>query len=242
MASEVRGVGGENRVEFGGSIVSLRFGAFVFHPDRRQLFRDEAEVHLTPKAFDLLALLIQRAPAVVTKADIHARLWPDTFVSDATLAGLVKEVRRALGDDGVGEIVRTAHRVGFAFAPAFASPTSSPSTSQFSCWLLVGGRRIPLHAGPNVIGRDPEAAVWLDVPGVSRRHAQVTVEGSKAILEDLGSKNGTLLGNVPVRERATLRPADRIQVASETLIFHSSASGISTSTQPLLPGTPKSDD
>ena len=82
--------------------MSLQFGAFVFHADRRQLLRDGAEVHLTPKAFDLLALLIARAPAVVPKAEIHEQLWPGTFVSDATLAGLVKEVRRALGDDRAG--------------------------------------------------------------------------------------------------------------------------------------------
>jgi len=37
-----------------------RFGAFTFHVDRRQLLRDGANVHLTPKAFDLLALLIER--------------------------------------------------------------------------------------------------------------------------------------------------------------------------------------
>ena len=107
--------------------MSLQFGAFVFHADRRQVLRDGAEVHFTPKAFDLLALLIARAPAVVPKAEIHEQLWPGTFVSDATLAGLVKEVRRALGDDRAGAIVRTAHRVGFAFTGAIDA-TSAPQT------------------------------------------------------------------------------------------------------------------
>jgi DNA-binding response OmpR family regulator len=59
------------------------FGGFAFHAERRQLLGAGEEVHLTPKAFDLLGLLIERAPAVVKKPDIHKALWPDTFVSDA---------------------------------------------------------------------------------------------------------------------------------------------------------------
>ena len=96
--------------------MSVRFGAFAFHADRRQLFRDGTEVHLTPKAFDLLAFLIERAPAVVRKTEIHQRLWSTTFVSDAALVGLVKELRRALRNDQTGTVIRTAHRVGYAFA------------------------------------------------------------------------------------------------------------------------------
>ncbi|HEX2457858.1 MAG TPA: winged helix-turn-helix domain-containing protein, partial [Vicinamibacterales bacterium] len=164
--------------------MSVRFGTFEFLADRRQLLHDGAEVHLTPKAFDLLGLLIARAPAVVKREEIHAHLWPGTFVSDATLAGLVKEVRRALGDDRAGAIIRTAHRVGFAFTgstDASAPPQAVPVATH---WLVVGPRRIPLKNGANVIGRDPDATVWLDVPGVSRRHAQVIVENGAAVLED----------------------------------------------------------
>ena len=86
-AFEVVGELGENRGKDVGSTVSLRFGAFAFYGDRRQLLRDGAEVHLTPKAFDLLNLLIERAPAVVSKTEIHKHLWPGTFVADSTLVG-----------------------------------------------------------------------------------------------------------------------------------------------------------
>lgn len=209
------------------------FGAFTFHRERRQLFRDGAEVHLTPKAFDLLALLIEREPAVVPKADVHARLWPGTFVSDATLAGLVKELRRALGNDGSGVVIRTAHRVGFAFESVRTASPEARSAPDLTHWLAVGTRKIPLREGSNVIGRDPDARIWLDVAGVSRRHAQVLIENSAATLEDLGSKNGTLVGDRPVRGRVVLRHADRIQVATEVLIFYMTGSGISTATQPV---------
>jgi DNA-binding winged helix-turn-helix (wHTH) protein len=218
--------------------MSARFGDFVFHPDRRQLLRNGAEVHLTPKAFDLLRLLIERAPAVVPKAEIHTLLWPGTFVSDATLSGLVKELRRALGDDHGAARIRTAHRVGFAFAGSTEASQIEPAPLQ---WLVVGTRNVPLHDGVNVIGRDPDAAVWLNVPGVSRHHAQITLEDGSATLEDLGSKNGTLLGDRPVHGRVTLHNADRIQVATELLVFEVSDRGLSTVTQPVRPRAPKTD-
>ena len=94
----------------------VHFDRFALDPDARQLTCDDAPVHLTPKAFNLLSLLIDEAPRVVPKAELHRHLWPDSFVSDATLLSLVKEVRRALGDTGEGALIRTAHRVGYAFA------------------------------------------------------------------------------------------------------------------------------
>jgi DNA-binding winged helix-turn-helix (wHTH) protein len=221
--------------------VNVRFGAFGFHADRRQLLRDGREVHLTPKAFDLLGLLIRRAPAVVTKAEIHEQLWPGTFVSDATLAGLVKELRRALRDDPGGVVIRTAHSVGYAFAGTLNQSEPAETPSGLTHWLIVGTQRIALQDGTTVIGRDPEAAVWLDVAGVSRRHAQIILMDGTAILEDLGSKNGTLVGDRPVRGRVPLRNADRIQVATQLLVYQISGRGISTLTQ-TTPTTKESND
>ena len=206
----------------------VSFRAFVLHTDRRQLLRDGTEIHLTTKAFELLAFLIDRAPAVVSKAEIHERLWPATFVSDATLVGLVKEVRRALGGDGEAPLIRTVHRVGYAFAEPLDAGTVPDSPTH---WLVVGDRRIALRSGANLVGRDPEAAVWLDVPGVSRRHARIVLEDGVVTLEDLGSKNGTRCGDRPVRRRIRLRHGDRIQIASEVLVLYEPAGGLSTITQ-----------
>jgi pSer/pThr/pTyr-binding forkhead associated (FHA) protein len=171
----------------------------------------------------------------VTKTAIHEVLWPGTFVSDATVVGLIKEVRRAFGDAHGSGLIRTVHSVGYAFTgtPRAESATAVPATTTH--WLVVGDRRIALQAGPNLIGRDPQAAVWLDVPGVSRRHAQIALDSGGAILEDLGSKNGTLLGDKPVRGPMLLRNADRIQIAAEVMVFHESTSGMSTATQPVAP-------
>lgn len=60
--------------ENAGEAVRARFESFTFDTDTRRLERAGAEVHLTPKAFDLLALLIQEAPRVLAKSDLHHRL------------------------------------------------------------------------------------------------------------------------------------------------------------------------
>lgn len=211
-------------------MLNRRFGAFAFHQDRRQLLRDGVDVHLTPKAFDLLALLIERAPAVVPKSDIHARLWPDTFVSETTLTSLVKEVRRALDDEHRATVVRTVHRVGYAFtAEAEGDAASSPQTAM-TCWLEAGSRRFSLHEGANVIGRDPGSAIFLDAAGVSRRHARIVVDRDAAWLEDLGSKNGTLVDEHRAHGRVPLRDGNPIQVAGERLIFRAPGAGTATQT------------
>lgn len=206
-----------------------RFGTFAFDSDRRQLTREDRDIHLTPKAFDLLALLVAEAPRVVRKAELHERLWPGTFVSDATLVGLVKELRRALDDRSPSApIVRTAHGVGYAFAaPVIAVASAGSNVAR---WIVAGGRRIALRDGENVIGRDPIAEVFLDATGVSRRHARILVSDTEAVLEDLGSKNGTKLREQPVPSRIALHDGDTIAIGPIVVVYHASASGISTET------------
>ncbi|MEP7314042.1 MAG: winged helix-turn-helix domain-containing protein [Pseudomonadota bacterium] len=93
----------------------LRFDEYELEPARRQLTRVGVEVHLTPKAFELLRALGESAPRVLSKQDLHRRLWPNGSVSDATLVGLVKELRRALQDKGRNPpLIRTRYRVGYS--------------------------------------------------------------------------------------------------------------------------------
>jgi len=98
----------------------LRFGDLTFDGGRRLLIRGADAVHLSPKAFQLLELLLARRPDAVSKAEIQDVLWPRTFVSETNLPALVNEVRRALGDRArEPKFVRTVHGYGYAFdAPA----------------------------------------------------------------------------------------------------------------------------
>lgn len=210
--------------------MSARFGPFTLDADRRLLTHSErGELHLTPKAFDLLALLVAEAPRVVRKGELHERLWPGSFVSDATLVSLVKEIRRALDDrDSGAPLIRTAHGVGYAFSGELEKVVSRGS--DVHRWIVAGGRRIPLGEGQNTIGRDPAATVFLDAAGVSRAHARIVIGAEGALLEDLGSKNGTTLAEKAVTGKVPLHDGDRIQIGPILLVYHASASGMSTET------------
>jgi len=209
----------------------MRFGPFVLDAARRQLLRDGIAVHLTPKAFGLLLLLVNEAPRVLSKQELHERLWPGTYVSDATLAGLVKELRRALGDRPSGApVIRTAHRVGYAFCLEVKTAPPPPSVHPWH-WLVLHGRRVPLHEGENIIGRDPASDVSLDAGGVSRRHARIVIEGGDVQLEDLGSKNGTTVRNRPVEGQVALRDGEHITFGSTACVYKRSSAGMSTETR-----------
>jgi DNA-binding winged helix-turn-helix (wHTH) protein len=212
----------------------MRFGPFEFDPATHRLTQTGRSVHLTPKAFELLGLLIDAAPSVVSKNELHAQLWPRHAVSDATLVGLVKELRRALDDcDPACRMIRTVHRVGYAFdSPLELDPLPAPASGL----LVIGRRRARLVEGDNLIGRDPACEVWIDNATVSRRHARIVVVGQQVALEDLGSKNGTRIGEESLAGPQALHDGDRIQFGEVDAVFRDTPSGQPTHTQADMTG------
>jgi DNA-binding winged helix-turn-helix (wHTH) protein len=195
------------------------FGGHRLDLGARQLFRGTAEVHLSPKAFDLLRLLVERRPEAVSKAELHDHLWPGTFVTDANLASLIAELRRALDDQPrPSRFVRTVHGFGYAFCGEILgnAPVVSPSRT---CWVVWRGQEIPLQDGENIIGRDADAAVRVDFPSVSRRHARIVVAAEGATIEDLESKNGTLVRNQRIAGPVPLADLDELQVGSVRMVM-----------------------
>ena len=194
----------------------VRFGEFTFDGDTRQLLKDGAEIHLSPKAFELLLILVEHRPRALSKADLQTRLWPDAFVTEANLPGLAKEIRHAFGDDPRRpRFLRTLHGFGYAFEAKTEerSDQRQPGhTTGATFWLLAEGRQIRLKEGANILGRDPEANVWFDRPGISRLHARIVVTADEATLEDLGSTNGTWLREQRVATPTALRDGDNIRL------------------------------
>ncbi|HET7132122.1 MAG TPA: winged helix-turn-helix domain-containing protein [Gammaproteobacteria bacterium] len=208
----------------------IRFGSFELDSARHQLRRDGKPAHLGPKAFELLTLLVDASPSVVAKAELHERLWPRGVVSDATLVALVKELRRALNDrDRRHPVIRTVHRVGYAFElPVLREAQPAVSSGH---WLITGERRLPLASGENIVGRTAQAHVFVDHPTVSRRHARIVVAGLEARVEDLASKNGTSVGGTPVAAPFTLRDGDWVSFGQAVLTYRRSDRSPSTVTQ-----------
>lgn len=199
------------------------FGECVLDSGTRQLFVRGAAMHVQPKAFQLLELLLENRPNAVSKAQIHERLWPGTFVSDSTLTSLLVEVRGAIGDEAQRpRFVRTVHGFGYAFSGEAREEREMvpvPAAGSRRCWIFHASKRTPLEPGETVIGRDPGAGLFIDDPSVSRRHARILVTDDEAVLEDLGSKNGTLLNDRKIDSPVRLSDAARIRIGVFALTF-----------------------
>jgi DNA-binding winged helix-turn-helix (wHTH) protein len=119
--------------------VRTHFGPFTLDPATRQLLEAGRAIHLSPKAFDVLQVLVEARPTVVPKTDLHDRIWPGTYVVDANLSVLIGEIRRALADSAqTPRYIRTVHKVGYAFCGDAEAPPSPPPAGAGSRYWLRG--------------------------------------------------------------------------------------------------------
>ena len=214
--------------------MNVRFGEFTLDTESRQLRQGDVERHVSPKGFELLRLLIESRPRALSKAELHERLWPATFVSEATLSSLVAEVRDALGEQARdGTFVRTVHRFGYAFKgdATDMGPRSSSSDDRVRCWIVWDMGQVALKEGEHLLGRDGDVAVWLESPTVSRHHARIYVAGSDATIEDLDSKNGTYLRGERLASAVRLTDGDEIRLGDVLVRFRQPGAGAATDTQ-----------
>jgi len=196
------------------------FADYVLDTDTRELSRGGKRVHIEPKAFQLLELLIAARPTALSKSKLQDELWPRTYVSERSLAGLVADLRTAIGDRAQKpRFLRTVHRFGYAFCGEATTIAAVPHRSDFHCRLVWGDREVALSEGENVLGRDPAVAVWIDMNSVSRRHARIILSDGRATLEDLGSRNGTYLGDRRVAVPTHLSNGDQIKMGEARLVF-----------------------
>ena len=77
--------------------------------------------------------------------------------------------------------------------------------------LRIGHRRYVLANGVNTIGREPNCAVCINDPSVSRGHARIVVEDGRATIEDLSSKNGTQVMGQAIKSATLLKDGDEVE-------------------------------
>jgi DNA-binding winged helix-turn-helix (wHTH) protein len=208
--------------------VRLQIDNLVFDSSSRQLWMDGVGIHLSNKAFDLLALIIERRPEVVSRADLHARLWPDTFVSASSLPSLISEIRVAIDDrHRQPHLIRTVHGFGYAFQSPDCQAHPASAKAGPIAWL-VGVEEVGLFAGENVLGREGPGVTLLKSSTVSRRHARLVIEVDGSVLEDLGSKNGTYVNDRRVELPTPVVDGDQLRVGSLVFIFRRTQSANST--------------
>ncbi len=212
------------------------FGDFALDPETRELLRGRDSIALSPKAYQLLEILVVSRPKALSKIALQERLWPDAFVVEKNLVNLIAEIRKALDDDPTHpRFVRTVHRFGYAFREPAGGTTANDTTvdtKDVHFRLIWADGRAGLGEGEHVLGRDPDLELFLDSPGVSRRHARIRIAGEDATVEDLGSKNGTFVADRRLDSPTRLVDGDVIRVGSVQLTFSAVRTWGSTRTEP----------
>lgn len=214
------------------------FGQFVLDSGTRQLTAKGVAVHLSPKAFDVLEILVARRPNVVGKDDLLNAVWPGKVVEEANLAIVVGEARRALGDDAKApSMILTVARRGYRFAGEVDELSGSAPGARIAgyvrWWLTWNDTTMPLREGQNVVGRHPASAIWINAPSVSRTHACVTVTPSRVVVEDRGSRNGTFVGGRRITAAHALVDGDTVTFGSEAVTFREWSDEAAAGTEPV---------
>ena len=143
------------------------FGDFVLDPETHELCRGGDPISLSPKAYQLLEILVANRPKALSKIALQERLWPDTFVVEKNLVNLIAEIRQSLGDDPTHpRFVRTVHRFGYAFQVPLAETPADNGTSRTAVRfrLLWANGHAWLGEGEHLLGRDPDLELFLGFP------------------------------------------------------------------------------
>jgi len=124
---------------------ALLFGPFRLEVENRVLLRSGLPVDLAPKEFKTLLVLVENAGHLVTKEELVAQVWPDSFVGDGSLARNISVLRRVLGDD----LIQTAPKLGYRFTANVA--VEQPNEHSIGNLLAEAGDATPA-ATPNLAG------------------------------------------------------------------------------------------
>lgn len=197
----------------------VAFSEFLLDREARQLWRRGAEIHLQPRTFRLLEILLDARPKALSKTELMELIWPDVIVEQGNLKTMVSELREALGDTAnPRRFIRTVHRYGYAFC-GDGENVSNPTVPSHRYELEAGGVRYPIAEGVNEIGRHPTCRVRIDSLEISRHHARIVIRDGTVILSDLGSKNGTWIAGKRLSQERELHDGDRFELGAISLTF-----------------------
>jgi len=193
----------------------FRVGDWLVDPELNRISTGDTLVQLEIRFMQVLVYLAERAGAVVPRKELFDAVWATEYVSDNALTHAIAELRKALGDSArEPTYIETVQRRGYRLiAPVSGlEPADRAVGERVACWLISGPSTIPLRPGETVIGRAADADVVIESPKVSRRHARVLVDGDRAVIEDLGSTNGTSVNGSRLEAPRELLHGDEIQI------------------------------
>ena len=150
------------------------FGDCVLDPYLYTLHRAGQTVQLRPKAFEACLYLVEHRHRVVSRKELCAQIWPGQFVTQATLDGVIRSVRQAVGDSGQAQdIIQTLHGRGYRFVvnveerpPTFVEKKVPHAAAVLGPPEASTRDQTDVVAGADTFAQEPEAAT------VPRQHAE----------------------------------------------------------------------
>lgn len=113
------------------------------------LWQDARVISLRPKAFRVLKLLVERRGQLVTKRQVLDAVWPETFVGDAVLKDVVRQLREALNDCAQNpSYIETAHRRGYRFIAKISPDCAEPWNQNSAAGAWEGETQPPPISTP----------------------------------------------------------------------------------------------
>jgi len=230
-----------------GGVERFRLGEWWVDPTANTLVRGAEEVRLEPKLMDVMRCLARHAGEVVTKRQLIDEVWNTEYIAENSLTRAIADLRRALGDDarhprhiqtipkrgyrlisemGGGPEKETVHQ----WSPVSYEPLAvivgdrvrygnRPGSEHCDQVLICGDQEIPLIEPAIIFGRGEQSDIQFLVSEVSRKHARLDVAPGHAVIEDLGSKNGTKVNNETIDGPHRLSSGDAIVIGPNTLVY-----------------------
>ncbi len=224
--------------------IFYEFLGYRLDPGPRLLTHGDKAIQLTPKAFDLLMLLVERAPNVVSRQEILESIWPETFVEEGNINYTISSLRKALDNR---ELISTVPKIGYRFGVPISvverdqhKPTPDPPRNfeppkrrqrVASLLLVVAAISLVLFTGylprESVVHNAPDGHVksvavlpFVALPGTNIDPSELEL-ASSAISQRLGLVRGL-----------TVRPTDEVGKQTDPL-----AAGLKLGVEKAVTGT-----
>ena len=185
------------------------FGPFRVDPEKQLLLRGSDPVPLTPKAFQVLLVLIQHGQEVVTKDDLMKAVWPDTFVEEGNLSRTVFMLRKALGESAQDRFVITIPGRGYRFAEQVRVTRVDPGEPRVDVAVATHTRaQVDIQVRPltgwmvmsTVLAALLVVVVVVGVVRWLRSPAQLLTERDTLVLADFANTTGDQVFDATLRQ------------------------------------------
>jgi adenylate cyclase len=204
----------------------VTFGTFRFEPASARLWENGAEIKLTRKAALVLAALLERRGAPVSKQELFANVWRGTVVSDDALVTCIQELRKALRDDSKQPVyIETRHRLGYLFAASVAdarvhrAPQSAADESSYDASAIavlpfadMSAERDQDYLCEGIAEELIDALTHIEGLRVAARTSSFQFRGNHE-LRDMGRK----LGVGTVLEGSVRKAGDRLRITVQLI-------------------------